>query len=137
MLYSHIGDWSSDVCSSDLFTDGRQIGAVLDRNGLRPSRYWITKSGLVVLASEFGVLDFKPEEIESKGRLKPGPMFFVDTEAGRIIEDDEIKDPKGYLKMELNECLTMKREVIKMPSKDMLEKWLDEEAKKIINSDLG
>ena len=82
--------WDGPACIT--FTDGRQIGAVLDRNGLRPSRYWITKSGLVVLASEFGVLDFKPEEIESKGRLKPGRMFLVDTEAGRIIEDDEIKD---------------------------------------------
>ena len=82
--------WDGPACIT--FTDGKQIGAVLDRNGLRPSRYWITKSGLVVLASEFGVLDFKPEEIESKGRLKPGRMFLVDTEAGRIIEDDEIKD---------------------------------------------
>ena len=82
--------WDGPACIT--FTDGKQIGAVLDRNGLRPSRYWITKSGLVVLASEFGVLDFKPEEIESKGRLKPGRMFLVDTEAGRIIEDEEIKD---------------------------------------------
>jgi glutamate synthase (NADPH) large chain len=82
--------WDGPACIT--FTDGRQIGAVLDRNGLRPSRYWITKSGLVVLASEFGVLDFEPEEIESKGRLKPGRMFLVDTEAGRIIEDDEIKN---------------------------------------------
>jgi glutamate synthase (NADPH/NADH) large chain len=82
--------WDGPACIT--FTDGRQIGAVLDRNGLRPSRYWITKSGLVVLASEFGVLDFEPEEIETKGRLKPGRMFLVDTEAGRIIEDDEIKD---------------------------------------------
>ena len=82
--------WDGPACIT--FTDGRQIGAVLDRNGLRPSRYWITKSGLVILASEFGVLDFEPEEIEAKGRLKPGRMFLVDTEAGRIIEDDEIKD---------------------------------------------
>jgi glutamate synthase (NADPH/NADH) large chain len=82
--------WDGPACIT--FTDGKQIGAVLDRNGLRPSRYWITKTGLVVLASEFGVLDFKPEEIDSKGRLKPGRMFLVDTEAGRIIEDDEIKD---------------------------------------------
>ena len=82
--------WDGPACIT--FTDGKQIGAVLDRNGLRPSRYWITKDGLVVLASEFGVLDFKPEEIASKGRLKPGRMFLVDIEAGRIIEDDEIKD---------------------------------------------
>jgi glutamate synthase (NADPH/NADH) large chain len=82
--------WDGPACIT--FTDGKQIGAVLDRNGLRPSRYWITKDGLVVLASEFGVLDFKPEAIESKGRLKPGRMFLVDIEEGRIIEDDEIKD---------------------------------------------
>jgi glutamate synthase (NADPH/NADH) large chain len=82
--------WDGPACIT--FTDGKQIGAVLDRNGLRPSRYWITKDGLVVLASEFGVLDFKPEDIESKGRLKPGRMFLVDIEEGRIIEDDEIKD---------------------------------------------
>jgi glutamate synthase (NADPH/NADH) large chain len=82
--------WDGPACIT--FTDGKQIGAVLDRNGLRPSRYWVTKDGLVVLASEFGVLDFKPEDIESKGRLKPGRMFLVDIEQGRIIEDDEIKD---------------------------------------------
>jgi glutamate synthase (NADPH/NADH) large chain len=82
--------WDGPACIT--FTDGKQIGAVLDRNGLRPSRYWVTKNGLVILASEFGVLDFKPEEIESKGRLQPGRMFLVDIEAGRIIEDDEIKD---------------------------------------------
>ena len=82
--------WDGPACIT--FTDGNQIGAVLDRNGLRPSRYWITKDGLVVLASEFGVLDVAPENIESKGRLQPGRMFLVDIEAGRIIEDGEIKD---------------------------------------------
>ena len=64
---------------------------VLDRNGLRPSRYWVTKGGLVVMASEAGVLDIPPEEVESKGRLRPGRMFLVDTAQGRIIADDEIK----------------------------------------------
>ena len=73
------------------FTDGRQIGAILDRNGLRPSRYTVTKDGLVILASETGVLDIPPEDILSKGRLQPGRMFLVDTEQGRIIEDEEIK----------------------------------------------
>ena len=67
------------------------IGAVLDRNGLRPSRFWVTKDGLVVLSSEVGVLDFPPESIVRKGRLQPGKIFLVDIEAGRIIEDDEIK----------------------------------------------
>ena len=82
--------WDGPACIT--FTDGRQIGAVLDRNGLRPSRYWVTKDGLVVLASEFGVLDVAPENIASKGRLQPGRMFLVDIEEGRIIEDGEIKD---------------------------------------------
>ncbi|NDF01974.1 MAG: glutamate synthase large subunit, partial [Actinobacteria bacterium] len=82
--------WDGPACVT--FTDGNQIGAVLDRNGLRPSRYWVTKDGLVVLASEVGVLDFKPEDVVRKGRLQPGRMFLVDIEQGRIVEDEEIKD---------------------------------------------
>jgi glutamate synthase (NADPH/NADH) large chain len=82
--------WDGPACVT--FTDGNQIGAVLDRNGLRPSRFWVTDDGLVVLASEVGVLDFKPESIVRKGRLQPGKMFLVDIQEGRIIEDDEIKD---------------------------------------------
>ncbi len=73
------------------FTDGKLIGAVLDRNGLRPARYYVTKDDLVVLASEAGVLDLPPESIVHKGRLQPGRMFLVDTTQGRIIEDEEIK----------------------------------------------
>jgi glutamate synthase (ferredoxin) len=73
------------------FTDGARIGAVLDRNGLRPGRYYVTKDGMVVVASEAGVLDIAPEQIERKGRLQPGRMFLVDTEQGRIVEDEEIK----------------------------------------------
>jgi glutamate synthase (NADPH/NADH) large chain len=73
------------------FTDGTVIGAVLDRNGLRPGRYWVTDDGLVVLASEVGVLEIEPARIVRKGRLQPGRMFLVDTEAQRIVEDDEIK----------------------------------------------
>ena len=82
--------WDGPACVT--FTDGHQVGAVLDRNGLRPSRFWVTKDGLVVLASEVGVLDIAPEDIVRKGRLQPGKMFLVDIEAGRIIEDEEIKD---------------------------------------------
>jgi glutamate synthase (NADPH/NADH) large chain len=74
-----------------LFTDGRQIGAVLDRNGLRPARYTITKSGCVVMASEVGVLPIPPEEVLYKGKMKPGKLFLVDTVAGRVIDDSEIK----------------------------------------------
>ena len=81
--------WDGPACVT--FTDGKQVGAVLDRNGLRPSRFWVTDDGLVVLASEVGVLDFAPDRIIRKGRLQPGKMFLVDIEAGRIIEDDEIK----------------------------------------------
>jgi glutamate synthase (NADPH/NADH) large chain len=73
------------------FTDGTQLGAVLDRNGLRPARYWVTEDGLVVLASEVGVLDVEPEAVVRKGRLEPGRMFLVDTAAGRIVDDAEIK----------------------------------------------
>ncbi|MDD5492947.1 MAG: glutamate synthase central domain-containing protein, partial [bacterium] len=74
------------------FTDGRQIGAVLDRNGLRPARYLVTKKGLVVMASEVGVLDIPPQDILYSGRLEPGKMFFIDTEAGRIIDDRELRE---------------------------------------------
>jgi glutamate synthase (NADPH/NADH) large chain len=73
------------------FTDGTVIGAVLDRNGLRPARYWVTDDGLVVLASEVGVLAVPPEKVVRKGRLQPGRMFLVDTARGRIVDDDEIK----------------------------------------------
>ena len=73
------------------FTDGTLIGAVLDRNGLRPGRYWVTDDGLVVLASETGVLPIAPDRVVRKGRLEPGRMFLVDTGSGRIIEDHEVK----------------------------------------------
>jgi glutamate synthase domain-containing protein 2/glutamate synthase domain-containing protein 1/glutamate synthase domain-containing protein 3 len=74
------------------FTDGKRIGGILDRNGLRPARWTETNDGLVVLASETGVLDFAPENVKRKGRLEPGRMFLVDTEKGAIVEDEEIKD---------------------------------------------
>jgi glutamate synthase (ferredoxin) len=80
-----------DGPASIAFTDGTIIGAVLDRNGLRPSRYYVTKDDLVVMASEVGVLDIPPENILVKERLHPGRIFLVDTAQGRIISDDEIK----------------------------------------------
>jgi glutamate synthase (NADPH) large chain len=80
-------DGPAAVC----FTDGTVVGAVLDRNGLRPARYWVTDDGLVVLASEVGVLDIAPERVVRKGRLQPGRMFLVDTAKGRLVDDDEIK----------------------------------------------
>ncbi len=81
-----------DGPASMAFTDGVRVGAILDRNGLRPSRYYVTDNDLVIMASEAGVLDhIRPEQIVFKGRLQPGRMFFVDMDQGRIIEDDEIK----------------------------------------------
>jgi len=74
-----------------VFTDGTIAGGVLDRNGLRPARYWVTDDGLVVLASEVGVLDIDPATVVRKGRLQPGRMFLVDTAQGRIVDDAEIK----------------------------------------------
>ncbi|MDQ1676327.1 MAG: glutamate synthase large chain [Actinomycetota bacterium] len=82
--------WDGPACVS--FTDGTRIGAVLDRNGLRPARWWRTSDDLVVLASEAGVLELDPATVVQKGRLQPGRMFLVDTVEGRIIGDDEIKD---------------------------------------------
>ncbi len=75
-----------------VFTDGTQVGAVLDRNGLRPGRYWVTDDGLVVLASEAGVLDIPAEKIVQKGRLQPGRMFLVDLAEHRLVSNDEVKD---------------------------------------------
>ena len=80
-------DGPANVC----FTDGTVVGAVLDRNGLRPGRYWVTTDGLVVLGSEAGLLDIPADQIVSKGRLQPGKMFLVDTAQGRIVSDDEVK----------------------------------------------
>ncbi|MBI5506725.1 MAG: glutamate synthase large subunit [Deltaproteobacteria bacterium] len=80
-----------DGPASIAFSDGRRIGAVLDRNGLRPSRYLLTKSGMVVMASETGVVDIAPEEIVVKDRLMPGRIFYVDLDEQRIVADDEIK----------------------------------------------
>ena len=80
-----------DGPASIAFTDGTVIGAVLDRNGLRPSRYWVTSDGLVVMASEVGVVDVPQHTVIEKGRLQPGRMFLIDTAQGRIVRDDEIK----------------------------------------------
>ena len=80
-----------DGPASLTFTDGTVIGAVLDRNGLRPGRFWVTEDGLVVLSSEAGVLNIDPATVVRKGRLQPGRMLLVDTAAGRIVEDEEIK----------------------------------------------
>jgi glutamate synthase (ferredoxin) len=88
------------------FTDGDYIGALLDRNGLRPSRYTVTKSGKLIMSSEIGVVDVDPEDVEKHGRLEPGKMFLVDMNEGRIINDEEIKN----------------RIVLERPYK----KWLDE-----------
>jgi glutamate synthase (NADPH) large chain len=80
-----------DGPASIVFTNGNQVGAVLDRNGLRPSRYYVTKDDLVVMASEVGVLPFAPQDVVKKWRLQPGKIFLADSEQGRIIDDGEIK----------------------------------------------
>ena len=80
-----------DGPASIAFTDGTVIGAVLDRNGLRPSRYWVTDDDRVIMASETGVVDIDPARVVKKGRLQPGRMFLVDTARGRIVDDEEIK----------------------------------------------
>ena len=77
-----------DGPASVAFTDGTVIGAVLDRNGLRPSRYWVTDDDLVVMASEVGVIDIDPAKVVTKGRLQPGRMFLIDTAQGRIVDDE-------------------------------------------------
>ena len=82
--------WDGPACMT--FTDGSVIGGVLDRNGLRPARYWVTDDGLVVFASEAGVLPLDPASVVQKGRLQPGKMFLVDLEQQRIVADEEIKD---------------------------------------------
>jgi glutamate synthase (ferredoxin) len=81
-----------DGPASVAFSDGRYIGALLDRNGLRPSRYWVTKDDMVIMASETGVLPVAPENVVKKGRLEPGKMFLIDTVEGRIIDDNELKN---------------------------------------------
>jgi glutamate synthase (ferredoxin) len=82
--------WDGPACVA--FTDGVRIGASLDRNGLRPSRYYVTKDDQVIMASEVGVLDIAPENIAQKGRLQPGRMFYIDTALGRIVDDAEINE---------------------------------------------
>jgi glutamate synthase (NADPH) large chain len=86
--------WDGPACVT--FTDGTVVGAVLDRNGLRPGRWWRTIDDRVILASESGVLDVPSAEIVAKGRLEPGKVFLIDTAAGRIISDDEIKDQLAH-----------------------------------------
>ena len=87
-----------DGPASIAFTDGEVIGAVLDRNGLRPSRYWVTDDGLVIMASEVGVVEVPADQVVEKGRLQPGRMFLIDTNEQRIIRDDEIKARLGAVR---------------------------------------
>jgi glutamate synthase domain-containing protein 2/glutamate synthase domain-containing protein 1/glutamate synthase domain-containing protein 3 len=103
------------------FTDGTRIGAVLDRNGLRPARYLVTKDNLVVMASEVGVLDIPAEDLVKSGRLEPGKIFFIDTNAGRIIDDSEIKSQMAenkpyslWIKQNILELGNLKKEAQSM-----------------------
>jgi glutamate synthase (ferredoxin) len=107
------------------FTDGKYIGALLDRNGLRPSRYTVTKDGYVVMSSETGVLEIEPENVEIHGRLEPGKMFLVNMDEGRIIGDQEIKDivtSKMPYRKWLDDNLLSLREVPYNPKNEQKEK---------------
>lgn len=97
------------------FTDGRQIGAMLDRNGLRPARYLVTKDDHVIMASETGVLDIPDENVRSKWRLQPGKIFLVDTEEGRIIDDEEVKDRLVHQKPYRQWLIQNRLELSKLP----------------------
>lgn len=94
-----------------LFSDGRYAGGMLDRNGLRPARYLVTKKGWVLVASEVGVLDIQPEEIQEKGRLQPGKILLIDTETGKICRDQELKqqlaDTHPYRKWIQDNCIEL------------------------------
>ena len=94
-----------------LFSDGRYAGGMLDRNGLRPARYLVTKKGWVLVASEVGVLDILPEEIQEKGRLQPGKILLIDTETGKICRDQELKqqlaDAHPYRKWIQDNCIEL------------------------------
>ena len=102
------------------FTDGRQIGATLDRNGLRPARYCVTDGDLVILASESGVLPVADSDIKQKWRLQPGKMLLIDTEQGRIISDDEIKSNLANARpyKEWSKRLSVKLEDVAIPSEE-------------------
>src|SRR4051794_1623119 len=109
-----------DGPASIAFTDGTRVGAVLDRNGLRPSRYYVTKDDLVIMASEVGVLEVPPEQVLEKRRLQPGRMFLVDTEEGRIISDEEIKQQRAAAypyRQWLNEHLVHFNDLPNVPEK--------------------
>ncbi|MGE3315439.1 MAG: glutamate synthase large subunit [Planctomycetaceae bacterium] len=112
-----------DGPASISFTDGRYIGACLDRNGLRPSRFYVTRDDKVVMASEVGVLDIPPENVAIKGRLQPGRMFLVDFEQGRIIDDEELKRDVAS-KRNYKEWLTRQRlELEKLPEGTLVEPY--------------
>ena len=104
-----------------IFSDGELVGATLDRNGLRPSRYYVTDDGRVILASEVGVLDIPPEHIVKKARLEPGRMLLVDTKQKKIITDEECKayyssrQPYGEWLDEIPETITIETEAEPLP----------------------
>ena len=106
-----------DGPASMVFCDGRYVGGTLDRNGLRPSRYVITKDDMIVMASEVGVQTFPPEEIATKGRLMPGKLLLIDTEEGRIIPDEEVKESISHQRPYKKWVESNRIKLIDMPSK--------------------
>ncbi len=119
-----------DGPASIAFTDGEKVGAVLDRNGLRPTRYYVTKDDRVILASEVGVLDIPPEDVEFKGRLQPGRMLLIDTKEGRIVGDEELKN---RLSFELPYREWINRNLIKI---DELDSSVDSSVKEYPRSEM-
>ena len=118
-----------DGPASIVFTDGTQVGAVLDRNGLRPSRFYVTNDDKVIMASEVGVLPVDPKSVIEKGRLQPGKMFLIDFEKGRLIPDEEIKKQvasqqpyKEWNKSQIVDLKELKTTQKTIPTSDLIPK---------------
>ncbi len=120
-----------------LFSDGRYAGGMLDRNGLRPSRYTITKSGMIVLASEVGVMDFEPSDVVSKGRLQPGKILLIDTQEGKIYYDGEIKEQLAKAHPYREWLSTNRIQLEKLKSGRHVENSVENYERKLINFGFG
>ncbi len=120
-----------------LFSDGRYAGGMLDRNGLRPSRYTITKNGMMVVASEVGVMDFEPSDVVSKGRLQPGKLLLIDTQEGRIYYDGEIKEQLAKAHPYREWLSTNRIQLEKLKSGRHVENSVENYERKLINFGFG
>ena len=120
-----------------LFSDGRYAGGMLDRNGLRPSRYTITKGGMIVVASEVGVMDFEPSDVLSKGRLQPGKILLIDTQEGKIYYDGEIKEELAKAHPYREWLSTNRIQLEKLKSGRKVENSVENYERKLINFGFG